>query len=74
MDHGVLLGKVTSISPAAVESAEHGLVYRAQGVLDSWQFNIDEHVYPVRPGMTAVAEIITENKSIFAIIFQKFKT
>lgn len=74
MDYGVLIGRVTSISPAAVESAGHGLVYRAQGELDDWQFIIDEQTYPVRPGMTAVAEIITENKSIFSIIFQKFKT
>jgi len=74
MDYGVLTGRVTSISPAAMETAEHGLVYRAQGELDNWQFIIDEQVYPVRPGMTAVAEIITEKKSIFSIIFKKFKT
>jgi HlyD family type I secretion membrane fusion protein len=74
MDYGVLVGRVTSISPAALESAEQGLVYRAQGVLDNWQFVINEQAYAVRPGMTAVAEIITEKKSIFAIVFQKFKT
>jgi len=73
MDHGVLMGQVAALSPAAVQDARLEMVYRAQGSLDTWHFTIAGNSYPVRPGMTAIAEIITKKRSIFSILFQKAK-
>jgi HlyD family secretion protein len=73
MDHGVLMGHVSTVSPAAVQDARLEMVYRAHGSLDTWHFVIADNTYPIRPGMTATAEIITEKRSIFSILFQKAK-
>jgi hemolysin D len=73
VDYGVLGGQVTSISPAAVEDAKQAMVYRVHGILLDRQFIIGGQPYAVKPGMTAIAEIITEKRSIFSLIFQKLK-
>jgi hypothetical protein len=36
-------------------------------------FSVDEKSYPIKAGMTATAEIVTEKKSIFSILFKRFK-
>jgi multidrug efflux pump subunit AcrA (membrane-fusion protein) len=72
-DCGVLLGKVSTISPSAVEDRTLGLVYHLQGALDKTFFYIREKKYPLKAGMTATAEIVTEKKSIFSILFKKLK-
>jgi len=69
----VLLGKVSTISPSAVEDRTLGLVYHLQGALDKTFFYIREKKYPLKAGMTATAEIVTEKKSIFSILFKKLK-
>ena len=72
-DCGVLLGKVSTISPSAVEDRTLGLVYHLRGTLDKTFFYIREKKYPLKAGMTATAEIVTEKKSIFSILFKKLK-
>ena len=72
-DCGVLLGKVSAISPSAVEDRTLGLVYHLQGTLDTTCFDIREKIYHLKAGMTATAELVTDKKSIFSILFKKLK-
>ncbi len=72
-DCGVLLGKVSAISPSAVEDRTLGLVYHLQGSLDTTCFDIREKKYHLKAGMTATAELVTDRKSIFSILFKKLK-
>jgi hemolysin D len=72
-DYGTLKGKVLAISPSAVEDKNLGFVYRIQGSLDQTYFKIKGKRYPIKVGMTATAELVTENKSIFSMLFKKLK-
>ncbi len=72
-DYGTLKGKVMAISPSAVEDKTLGFVYRIQGSLDQTYFEIKGKRYPIKVGMTATAELVTEKKSIFSMLFKKLK-
>jgi multidrug efflux pump subunit AcrA (membrane-fusion protein) len=72
-DCGLLLGKVSAISPSATEDRTLGLVYHVHGTLDTPHFDIRGKKYPLKPGMTATAELITGKKSIFSILFRRLK-
>lgn len=72
-DYGTLRGKVIAVSPSAVEDSTLGFVYNVRGSLDETLFIIKEKYYPVKAGMTATAELVTDRKSIFSILFKKLK-
>jgi multidrug efflux pump subunit AcrA (membrane-fusion protein) len=72
-DYGTLSGKVVSISPSAVEDKMMGYVYHVKGSLDTMNYEARGKRYPVKSGMTATAEIVTEKKSIFSMLFEKLK-
>ena len=72
-EYGILKGKVSTISPSAVEDKTLGFVYHVQGTLDKAHYEIKEKNYAIKAGMTAVAELVTERKSIFALLFKKFR-
>lgn len=72
-DYGILIGSIASIPPAAVEDQQVGFVYQVQGTLGDPFFEIEGKTYPIKTGMTATAEIVTENKSIFELLFRRFK-
>jgi multidrug efflux pump subunit AcrA (membrane-fusion protein) len=72
-DYGMLYGKVSVIPPSAVEDQALGFIYQVQGTIDKPYFEIRGKNYPVKVGMTAIAEVVTETKSIFAMLFKKFK-
>jgi len=72
-DYGTINGKVLAISPSAVEDKALGFVYRIQGSLDQTYFEIKAKKYPIKAGMTATAELVTEKKSIFSMLFKKLK-
>ncbi|MBW2060996.1 MAG: HlyD family efflux transporter periplasmic adaptor subunit [Deltaproteobacteria bacterium] len=72
-DYGILLGRVSTIAPSAVNEQMFGMVYHIHGSLDKAYFEIKGKTYPVKAGMTAKAELVTKNKSLFSILFQKFK-
>lgn len=72
-DYGVLEGKVLSVSPSAVEDKTQGFVYHVRGSLPKAFFEIRGKRYPVKPGMTATAELVTERKSIFSMLVGKLK-
>ena len=70
-DYGTLSGKVTAISPSAVEDKTRGYVYHVKGSLDVLYFDVRGKRYPVKSGMTATAELVTEKKTIFSMLFAK---
>lgn len=72
-DYGILKGRVSAIPPAAVEEQQLGFVYQVQGTLETPFYEIAGKTYPIKTGMTATAEIVTENKSIFALLFRRIK-
>lgn len=72
-DYGVLYGRVAAISPSAVQNGNLEMVYHVNGELDESHFEIDGQIYPVKAGMTAISEIVSEKKSIFSLLFKKFK-
>jgi multidrug resistance efflux pump len=72
-DYGTITGKVTAISPSAVEDGTLGFIYHVQGSLARTAFEIKQESYPIRPGMTAIAEVVTEKISIFSLIFRKLR-
>lgn len=73
MDYGVIKGKVSAIAPSAVENEKLGFVYQIQGSLDSLSFEIEGKQYPIKVGMTATAEIVTERNTIFTMLFKRFR-
>jgi multidrug efflux pump subunit AcrA (membrane-fusion protein) len=72
-DYGVLLGRVSAISPSAIDDRMLGLVYHIQGTLTMTAFEIGEKKYLIKTGMTATAELVRGKKSIFSILFKKLK-
>jgi multidrug efflux pump subunit AcrA (membrane-fusion protein) len=72
-DYGVLLGRVSAISPSAIDDKTLGLVYHIQGTLTMTDFEIGEKKYLIKTGMTATAELVRGKKSIFSILFKKLK-
>jgi multidrug efflux pump subunit AcrA (membrane-fusion protein) len=72
-DYGTLSGKVSAVSPSAVEDRALGWVYHVRGTLEQGHFEIDGVHHPVMAGMTATAELVTEKKSILSILFRKIK-
>jgi len=73
-EYGFLNGRVASISPSAIEDKNLGYVYQVQGALDTAPYDIKGKRYGVKPGMTAVADIVTERKTVFSMIFKKFRS
>ncbi len=72
-DYGSLTGRVVTIAAAATDDAALGHVYIVNGSLDKDHFLIHGRPRAVKPGMTARAEIVTERKSLAAILFGKLK-
>lgn len=72
-DYGIRNGKVTTISASAVEEPQRGFFYHISGELNTSHFEIKGKTYMIKAGMTAVAEIVTERKNIFSLLFKKFR-
>lgn len=72
-DYGMREGRVTWVSPSAIE-AKQGMVYRVEGTLNKNYYQVDGERYPIKPGMTATAELVTERKSIIRMLFSKIKS
>lgn len=72
-DYGTIKGSVAAISPSAMEDRAQGFVYRVQGTLKQKYFEIEDKQYPIKAGMTATAELVTENKTILSILFKKVR-
>jgi HlyD family type I secretion membrane fusion protein len=73
--HGVLIGKIRSVSPSARpgDSADEEPYYRAQAELGQHHFRVDGEAIPLLPGMTAGAEIKTEERRVLAVMFEPLR-
>ncbi len=67
-DHGTLAGRVQAVPSSAVEDKAQRFVFHLHGTLDNPHFEIHGKRYPIRAGMTAVAEIITDRRSLFSLL------
>jgi multidrug resistance efflux pump len=72
-DYGMIVGKVSAIPPSAVEEQNLGFIYIVQATLDKAYFEIKGKKYPIKVGMTARAEVVTERKSLFSLLFKSTK-
>ncbi|MCE5243230.1 MAG: HlyD family efflux transporter periplasmic adaptor subunit, partial [Desulfobacteraceae bacterium] len=72
-DYGMLEGTVSAVAPSAVEEEAGRYVYHVRGGVDKLFFEIKKKRYPVKAGMTATAELVTERKSLFALLMKKVK-
>ena len=72
-DYGMLLGKVSAIPTSAVEEQNLGFIYIVQATLDKAYFEIKGKKYPIKVGMTARAEVVTERKNLFSLLFKSAK-
>ncbi|MBN1625972.1 MAG: HlyD family efflux transporter periplasmic adaptor subunit [Deltaproteobacteria bacterium] len=72
-DYGTISGKVKSISLSAIEDKTLGYVYHVDGSLDRIYYEVRGKKYYIKSGMTATAEIVTQKKTIFSILFSKLK-
>ncbi len=72
-DYGMLSGRVDAIAPSAIEDNSLGLAYHVRGSLENPFFDIKEKKYLIKVGMTATAELVTEEKSIFSLLFKRLK-
>lgn len=72
-DYGLIRGKVVAVAPSAIEDSTFGLAYRVRGTLDTPRFTINGKRYPIKPGMTATAEMVRERKNIFSLLFKKLR-
>jgi len=72
-DYGMLMGKVSAIPPSAVEEQNLGFIYIVQATLDKAYFEIKGKKYPIKVGMTARAEVVTERKTVFSLLFKSAK-
>ena len=73
--HGVLTGRIRSISPSALpgEAGTQQPYYRAQADLGQDYFRVNGETVPLLPGMTATAEITTDNRRVLAVIFEPLR-
>ena len=72
-DYGVLSGKVIAIAPSATEHPTLGLVYHVRGTLDLPYFEIQGKRHPLKPGMTATAELVTGKSRIISLLVRRLK-
>lgn len=73
--HGVLRGHIERVSPAALPAEVAGgqSYYRAYGDLDQDYFRVEGDRVPLLPGMTATAEIKTEERRVLAVMFEPLR-
>lgn len=66
--YGTIPGRITSISPDAVEDQKLGLVYIVRVALDKTVVDRGDKRIRLFPGMTATADIITGNRSFLSYL------
>ncbi len=72
-DYGLKYGTVEVIAPSAVEDPAMGFMYHLRGTLDEPSFTVKDKQYPIKSGMTARAELVIENRTLFSIVFRKLR-
>ena len=70
-DFGAMEGHVILVSEMATRDDTMGFVFHARGALAKEYFASQNKKYQIRPGMTAVAEMVIGRKSIFSVLVGK---
>ncbi len=72
--HGLIRGTLQFISPATKPSlAAKQPVYEGRVSLDQVQYSVGETAYPLRYGMTAVAEIVVRERRLIDLALDPFR-
>ncbi len=72
-DYGTVAGTVTEVAPDAEIDAQGNSTYRVVLTPDRAMITAGGTVYPLRPGLTLNAEIITGKQTLFALLLQPFR-
>lgn len=72
-DYGIVAGQVTEIAPDAQASEQHGSFYKVTIVPQDTTILARGKNIPLRPGLAVSAEIVTERKSVLAILLEPFR-
>ncbi|HEY9846563.1 MAG TPA: HlyD family efflux transporter periplasmic adaptor subunit, partial [Candidatus Caenarcaniphilales bacterium] len=72
-DHGVVPGKVTSISSDAKPDERLGAVYRVEVALARNALTTNQQTIPFKAGQTATAEIIIRRRRVAEILFDPIR-
>jgi hypothetical protein len=67
-EYGSLSGIVIGVSDYAVEEKNQEFVFHVRGSLARPSFEINGRSFPIKPGMTAVADLVVARKSIISIL------
>lgn len=68
--YGTVDGKITYVSPSAVEDERKGLVYKIKVSVDRNSFNINGSDVPISSGMSGTAEIKLEERRIIEFFLE----
>jgi len=72
--YGLIRGTLQFISPATKPSLQTKQpVYEGRVSLDRTQYTVGETVYPLRYGMTAVAEIVVRERRMIDLALDPFR-
>jgi hemolysin D len=72
-DHGTIAGKIVAISPDSQASEQLGQVYRVDIALDRHYVNAKGQQIPLKPGLTATAEIVTRQRRVLDVVLEPFQ-
>jgi hemolysin D len=72
--YGLMRGTLQSISPATKPSLQTKQpVYEGRVTLDQFQYKVGDVTYPLRYGMTAVAEIVVRERRMIDLALDPFR-
>jgi hypothetical protein len=71
LEWGTLEGQVESMPKRAVQHDRMGYVFVVRGSLPAPYYHAGGARFPIKPGMTGTAELVTERKSLMALLFRK---
>jgi len=72
-DYGMLPGAVRTIPSSAVEDSAQRFVFHVYGTLEHPHFEMKGKRYPIRAGMTAIAEIKTDRRSLSSLLLKRIE-
>lgn len=67
-EYGMVEGRVSKISPNAVNEKDAGLVFPVQVQLKQHTLRVNGQEVPLTPGMAATAEIVTRQKTVLSFL------
>ena len=72
-EYGVIMGELLNVLPGTPDDPDGGASLRAFASVDQDYFMVDGEPVSLRPGMTAIAEVVTEQKSVLEILVKPFR-